>query len=287
MSTETSNTNLLNNVNKYLLEHRDIQSKKLQMRLNVFTKVAKDQYGAIENIKDISGPIESARDIDLINTLIRLKTFATIPVFNTNKELTHIYTIGLWYYWGLPEIVLKFDESIKEKSEYHNMVLNIVLNIIHDKLFAMYHDKILGLNKNINQINFDSEPSDLNINLDNFDIEFNLKRVESDQYMDIKALYMLWFYTYYMEARMNDNSEPLLYPVYQLTINNAEYSKIFTHIIDKLITHAITNKSKDLESDSDSDTESDSGSDSDSESNSELPTIHEQDAENSETENLD
>jgi hypothetical protein len=188
----------------------------------------------------------------------------------------------LWYYWGLPEIVLKFNESIKEKSEYHNMVLNIVLNIIHDKLFTMYHDKLFDSNKNINQINFDSEPSELNINLNNFDIEFKLKRVESDQYMDIKALYMLWFYTYYMEARMDDKSEPLLYPVYQLTINHEEYSKIFTHIIDKLITHAITNKPRDSDSESETDSESDSESDK-----SDLPTIHEHEAEESEPENLD
>lgn len=287
-------SNLLNNSNQYLIKYRNLQAKKLQMRLNVFTKVAIDKFGAINKIKqDHCAPIESQRDIDVIDKLISLETFATIPVFtNDGSAITHFYTIGLWYYWGVPEIVFKFETPLKENTEF----INVVISIIHDKLFAMYSNRIVNQKSSeINRLNFSSEPEKIVLKLENFGVDFKMKRVDNNQYMDIKAMFMLWFYMYYMDAILNEKNEPCLYPVYQINIDNAEYSKTCKIIIDKLLNSAVAKLNTQVVSGTDTDdSDSDTDSDTDSE-DSQLSTINEHQNENhdeqpddkTEIENLD
>lgn len=273
VSNSQIDSNLLNNSIQYLIEYRKLQAKKLQMRLSVFTKVVMDKFGSINKIKqDGCAPIESQRDIDMINKLISLETFATIPVFTSDgTAITHFYTIGLWYYWGIPEIVFKFDTPIRENAEF----INVVINIIHDKLFAVYRDRIVSNKRSdINRINFESEPETLVLNLENFGIDFKMNRVDNNQYMDIKAMFMLWFYMYYMDAIVNEKKEPCLYPVYQINIDSAQYSKTCKLIIDKLLSSAVAK----LNIDQHSETQESSESESDSESeDSRLSTIDEVD----------
>ncbi len=272
-SKPSIDSNLLNNSIKYLMEYRKLQAKKLQIRLKIFTKVAIDKFGSVDKIKqDHSAPIESQRDIDVINKLIGLETFATIPVFTDDgTAITHFYTIGLWYYWGIPEIVFRFDTPLKENTEF----ISVIVNIIHDRLFAMYSNRIVTQKPaDINRINFETEPEKIVLELENFGVDFKMTRVDNNQYMDIKAMFMLWFYMYYMDAINNEKDEPCLYPVYQINIDNAEYSKTCKIIFDKLLNMAVTKSNTD--SQDDTETETGFGSDTESESeDSRLSTIHE------------
>lgn len=234
--------NLLNGSNKQLTEYRNIQSKKLQLRLNIFTKAVKDKFGNFENIKErLSGPVESEKDIELVSRIINLKTFAIIPVFANDTDISHCYTIGMWYYWGLPEIVLNFDKPLTKNIEF----INIIVNIIHDKLFMLLQDKINKNETDINRIDYELEDKEIELKIDSFDLQFNLKRVDDD-YMGIKALFLMWFYMYYMDAIVNNNGEPKLYPVYQISIDNDYYDEVCKKIIDKL-------KNRIVDPDSDSD----------------------------------
>lgn len=235
------NESLLRNSASYLESYRKNQAAKLKMRLNVLKQAAIKKYGSIDNIKSGQGiePIESKIDIDIIERLINVETFVIIPVF-TNSEsstdksdvLTHVYTLGMWYYWGLPEIVITFDKSV---SDYHD-IINILINLIHDELFFKFKDKIVNENNEMLCIDYETISKNIKISLDKFDLSFKLKRICDNAYMDIKAGYMMWFYMYYVDADKDPNGNPKLYPVYQLKISHDDYIDSSKKIINKLKT---------------------------------------------------
>ena len=243
------NKNLLNNSILYLEQYRNNQSNRLKKILNIFIESTTNKFGSIDNIKeDRCLAIESQRDIDMINKLVDLKTFAIIPVFiKDDDSISHFYTMGMWYYWGLPEIVFTFDTPIKENAEF----INVVTNILHDKIFAMYRNRIISSDINtINRINFEAEPEILNIELENFDIDFKMTRIDSNRYMDIQAVFMMWFYMYYMNAELDENKQPCLYPVYQINIGESEYSQKCKILIEKILSSIDKmQKNNDTESD--------------------------------------
>jgi hypothetical protein len=234
---ETKNS-LLNNSMSYLSNYRERQATDLQMRLNLFVKSAVDKYGSIDKIKnDGCSPIDSQRDIMIIEKLIELKTFVTIPVFvqaNENtKTISHFYTIGLWYFWGLPEIVITFEQPITQNAEF----INIVINVIHDKLYAIYRDKLTPHDNDLNSItrlDFLKEPGRIKLRLNNFNIHFIMKRLEPIHYMENNTPFMLWFYMYYMEAQLDTDKQPKLYPVYQIKLNETQFTHVAEKIMDKL-----------------------------------------------------
>ena len=242
--------NLVHNSITYLQTYRNNQAKKLKIRLDVLTKDIIDKYGSINNItSDSCLAIESQKDIDTINKLIELETFVIVPNYTDDNEyITHFYTIGMWYYWGIPEMVFKFDSPIKENAEF----ISLIVNLIHDKVFAMYRSKLITSDiTNINRINYDLEPENIIIELDKFGIDFLMKRVVNNEYMDIKALYMLWFYMYYMDAKIDENNQPCLNPVYIINIGNAEFPQKCKIITDKILYE--TNKIDIIDSEIDSD----------------------------------
>ena len=91
----------------------------------------------------------------------------------------------------------------------------------------------------IKRVDFFSESKNLKLKLDKFDITFRLHRVSTDQYMEMKAMYMMWFYMYYMDAPRDQNNRPSLYPVYRIEINRTEYADICQKIMNKLLHSAI------------------------------------------------
>jgi len=234
--TPTNEESILHDSMNYLESYRKIQSAQLALRLKIFKQSAIAKYGSIDNIKNEGGaPIESKIDIDIIERMINLQTFITIPVYSsTNKNVTHCYTLGLWYYWGLPELVITFEKPI------HNIeFINVFTNIIHDELFFMFKNRIVNKSdKIINRIDYHSERESLNIVLDKFDLEFELKRIKQNDYMDIRVSYMMWFHMYYMDAIMDNKKQPKLYPVYRLSINEANYRSACEKIVTILISRA-------------------------------------------------
>lgn len=249
--------NILHGSVKYLEDFRSLQSKQLKKRLDIFTKMAIDRYGSIENIKSDRGfPIESKYDITLLEELIKLETFVTIPYCeNNNKtEISFFYTIGLWYYWGLPEIIILFDEPISKDMEF----INVIINMIHDEIFFMYRDRIVNNTTNtIDRIDFDKEPNNITLTFDKFDVDFKLKKLQSEKYMKHKTPYMMWFYMYYMDAICDENQQPKLYPVYYLKLNKANFGQLCNKITDKLIENMMVMKKSNDSDDTDTSSVSD------------------------------
>jgi len=255
INRSSTNTNpddtLIRNSMNYLQNYREAQAALLKQRLTVFTNAVIKKYGSLDKLKcDEGSPIESKNDIDIIDRIVKLQTFIMIPIYNSANGITHFYTLGMWYYWGLPEILITFDKPVFENM-YES--INIFTNIIHDELFYMFRNRIVNRvikNKNhtikvsndIHRIDFCSEPDTLKITLEKFDLEFELKRIEQGRYIDIKAVYMMWFYMYYMDAIKDKKNEPTLYPVYELKINEGNYRTACKQIVDVLMTKVMSTK---------------------------------------------
>lgn len=263
MASESDVKFLKGSVN-LLSEYRDKQSKDLSQRLDFFVQAATKKFGSIENIKKTGNePVESEEDIKLIKRIINLKSFAAIPFFSQDgKTITQIYTIGMWYYWGLPEIFIKFEEPVSAKGgiEY----IGILINLIHDTLFDMFKNKIIKDVKNndtINRIDYGSQNKSIYVNLEHFDMSFKLCNVDENDYMDLKAYIMLWFYMYYMTADVDKDGTPKLYPVYRIDIKRKKYSVICKNIAKVLSitreTVSTTTDTSDFD-DSSSDSQNDS-----------------------------
>lgn len=263
----TGSGSLLHNSMNDLEQYRKKQASQLNMRLNIFKQTAINKYGSLDKIENEGGsPLESSIDIEIIEKMINLRTFVTIPIFkntSTGNVVTHCYTLGMWYYWGLPEFMIELDTPINMQTDF----INIITNIIYDELFFIFKNEINNTDSpnNIKRIDFQSEF--INIDLDKFDMKFKLKQIKEENYMDTNTPYMMWFYMYYMEAMTDDENKPKLYPFYQLSINDSDFKSICTKIIDILIEKSFT------ETDSDSsDTETDIGTDIDTDIDTDTDT---------------
>lgn len=233
---EPKNITILNDYSNCMIEFREQQTSLLKIRLNIFIKTAIEKYKSLDNIVEGNcAPVNSNSDVNIINKLIEMKSFITIPIFNRSNSITHFYTIGLWYFWGLPELVIKFTEPIKQNADF----INIITNIIYDKFFEMYKNKITmesnQNNKIINRLDFELEPNQIKLEIDKFNICFNMKKVEHDKYMELNAIFMMWFYMYYMQAPVDKDNQPKLYPIYEIIFNEVEFSEIAKSIMNKLI----------------------------------------------------
>lgn len=225
---------------------REKRAQVLKRRFDIFSKKMENKIVYdVDSIKFV--PISSKSDIDIINKLVELKDHITIPVFNDNM-ITHIYTLGLWYYWGLPEIVIKLEKYPNIKSlRYMNIIIDIVRNELYDK----YIDKIVNeKNRNsIKVIDYEKEPDELAFHINEYDVDLKIKKMKDNEYIEMKTDFMLWFYSFYANVDYDKNGEIKMYPVYMLNLTETELDDILYKIIIKL-----SNKSKtDTDSSSDSD----------------------------------
>lgn len=187
-----------------LLEYRQKQSNKLKERLDVFIKKAIDLYGSVENINHTDTfPISNNKDVELINKMIDSNTFILLPYYDENNVMKGVYTLGLWYYWQLPELIINFEKDIE-----FNLFVNLVVSAIKNKLAECF--------------NIDDKTNDI-IELE----DFVLEKITDEKYMKMTTL--MWFYMYFSDTNV-------LYPIYQIDISNYDYleNKLFDNVLDKL-----------------------------------------------------
>ena len=236
----------MNTLNE-LADFRNKQSKTLETRLQIIKEATIAKHGTYDDIKsDEILPLQSRNDIVLLNKIIDTKDFVIIPVFDDNNNITNAYTIGLWYYWGLPEILFNFTEPVNQNQEF----IHIFINIIKQQLYKKYHNQIVIDSETINRDVFKDESLSTEIVLDikSYDVEYVMKKMENMEYLNKNTTYMFWFYMYYMG---NDDKD-VLYPLYKLDVDKANYTQIEEHIYN-LMVESTTDKINNIELDDESD----------------------------------
>jgi hypothetical protein len=212
--------------------YRLSQSSKLTTRLNIIMQLSESKTN---NDTVTESPITSDTNTQIIQRIINLKTFSIVPIFDkTNQCITHIYTVGMWYYWGMPDILIKFDSHLYKNIGF----VQTLINIIHDLIFSQLKSEIV-LNDSINLIDFKNKHRKININLNNFNsseiLTFNL--VNESEYMDVNIAVLMWFNMYFVDAQKDTKGEPILFPLYRLDLTIDKYEKISNDV-----TNAITDK---------------------------------------------
>jgi hypothetical protein len=206
-----------------ILQFRINQSQKLNTRLHNIKEATIAKHGKYDIKSDDILPLQSETDIMLLNKLIDTKDFVIIPVYDGN-DIIQVYTLGLWYYWGLPELFFIFNEPVKN----NNTFIDIFVNIIKTQLYKQYNNNIVVSNKSINRNIFDISPNEIFLNISEYDMKYTLKKMVDMDYLNKNISYMFWFYMYYMDIKTDNNKEPILYPLYKIDIDN--YSYIENHI---------------------------------------------------------
>ena len=230
-----------------LSDFRNTQSKMLDTRLQIIKKATIDKHGSCNDIKsDEILPLQSINDIGLLNKIIDTKDFVIIPVFDDNSDIIKVYTIGLWYYWGLPEILFDFTEPVKQNQDF----VHIFVNIIKQQLYKKYHNHIVIDNKTINRevFKYDTLPTEIELDLKLYNVEYVMEKMIDMDYLNKNITYMFWFYMYYMDNKEND----VLYPLYKIEVEKANYTQIEKHVYDIMI-EKTTERMVNLEIDDDSD----------------------------------
>ena len=212
--------------------YRLSQSAKLTTRLNIIMQLNESKTN---NESVTESPITTDTNTKVIQRIINLKTFSIVPIFDkTYQYITHVYTVGMWYYWGLPDILIKFDSHLYKNIGF----VQTLINIIHDLIFSKLKSEIVS-NDFINLIDFKTKHHKLNIDLKNFNssetLTFNL--VDDSEYMDINIAVLMWFNMYFVEAQKDEKGDPKLFPLYRLDLTINKYESISNDV-----TNAITDK---------------------------------------------
>lgn len=212
-----------------LSKYKISQSKKLSDKLKTYYEFSIKQFGSLDKIpKDKFNVIDSDRDVEIVQRLIDLKSFIMLPVSNS-KGITHAYTIGLWYYYGLPDLVIQFEDEIEENSEF----IQTIVSIIHDFLFDKFEKVIINeYPDNDDDIIIRHDfTKDINLDLKKFDINLNLTRIDEKHYMNMKCNYAVWFDTFFSKTNEAINDD---YPIYLVKFTKDEYNNFCMKILDSL-----------------------------------------------------
>jgi len=120
-------------------------------------------------------PLSNEDDKLFIENLINIQTYVIIPNYDNNKnKITHFYTVGLWYFHDIPEIVLNIDDF--EDTSENMEIINMIFNILHKNNAQTKDDKLF---------------------IEKYKLTFNFTKIEVDDYLSIKCHFMMWFYMYY------------------------------------------------------------------------------------------
>jgi len=232
-----------------LIEFRNIQSKTLDTRLQIIKEATIKNHGSYADIKsDELLPLQSESDVVLLNKIIDTKDFVIIPVYDNESSITHAYTVGLWYYWGLPEILFDFKEPVKHNQNF----LHIFINIIKLELYKKYHNQIVLDNSSINRdiFSYDTLSDEIILNISNYNVDYILKKMDDIDYLNKHIIYMFWFYMYYMDMGNTKGDDPTLYPLYKINVDETNYTAIEKQIYTSIL-ESSTNGLNELELESD------------------------------------
>jgi hypothetical protein len=234
-----------------IAKYIDHQTDILQKTLDRYVSIATEKYSSIDNIPQNKGePIENKRDIEIIEKLIKVRNYIVIPVYS-KKGITHAYTVGMWYFMGIPDIVINFEEPLDDNHEFIQMIFSIIHDTLSIKLEGLLvNNKTDNISEYIDRLDY---TNDIKLKTPKYKTEFELCKVKEDDYFDINCNYIIWFNSYFMRAatNMNDN-EIMMYPIYEINFSKQEYNNKCALILDSLESYIndlnVVNERKNLSS---------------------------------------
>jgi hypothetical protein len=238
------------------------------------------------------GPLTSAEQIRILESLLEKRTYLLIRTEHT------VHSIGLWLLYGLPELVIDVTDlpaakaqktesnDLDDLDDLNHRVSNavdidssidlesLIRPIVEAHLLrsepaeVSKHGDIYELNRR-----YDQNDQDLTFDSSNETVSLQLRRVSEDEYLSLNAMYLIWFYTYYVRADdnrkimvseedskivdENDGLQYQLYPIYQISVPYNMISKLGQNSVSDLVSRYIDREYDDFSSDSFDDVETD------------------------------
>jgi len=226
---------------KYRKKKSELLEERYQMVRNGVTK----KYGSLDRVpQNGNQPLENKTDQMILEKMIFNKTFAILPYMCDDQYMRSVYTIGCWYYWQIPEIVLHFKENV----EFDSQLVHMIISRIHARLYDRYKETIdQKINHTIDQkINHTIEQT-IDLTIDH-NVRLSLTLVDPDNLIDINTPYMLWFYTFWNHIDPQDDQETAcIYPVYRIDMDSETIDHLKNMFIGNLIDRfeAVVSDSKD------------------------------------------
>lgn len=207
---------------KYRTNKSELLERRYQMVLNGLT----EKYGSFDRVpQNGNQPLENETDKMILEKMIYNKTFAILPYMCDDQYMRSVYTIGCWYYWQTPEIVLHFKENV----ELETGLIHMIIGQIHAKLYDLHKD---ADDQKTNHV-FEQT---IELTIDPYDVTLNLNLIDPDYLIDINTPYMLWFYTFWNHVDPSDNkSASNIYPVYRIEMDRPVIDHLKNMFIGNLI----------------------------------------------------
>jgi len=169
-----------------IILHRDLIIDLMQKIFNSYKSNITDSSGSPNYPSE--GPITSDKDRQIIETIVRTKSYILLKS-DASDAVTHtVYTIGLWLLFGLPELIFVNCTDTTDDAR-----LNTVIGSYVQRFSSNIESSVSRHN---NKIHMTRSYDYGDFALDG--LEF--VRLPEADYLKYDTRYMIWFYSYYMEA---------------------------------------------------------------------------------------
>lgn len=154
-------------------------------------KIYKSYKSNITDSYPTEGPITSDTDCRIVETIVQTKSYILLK--SDTHDTNTIYTIGLWLLFGLPELIFVNCSSATDDTQLNAVIRSYVQHHLTDVVSSVSRH-----NNKIHMVrSYDYGEFALN--------GLKFTRLPENDYLKYDTRYMIWFYSYYMEADANRN----------------------------------------------------------------------------------
>lgn len=186
-----------------------------------------------------NGPIDSQKDVNILDSLIKTKNFILLPNYDSNGKLVYLYTIGNWYYNRIPELLIMVNDNLDGSVNWHDMIWNYLTKTLSNKLFEEYNNNTTKMENN--RIDTFLKEEIVDLSLDNHLLELNLELLPEEKYYEINIGHINWFYMWWTDMTDSkkmvvidendeiklDEDDIIMYPIYKTTINSDNIKELY------------------------------------------------------------
>ena len=170
--------------------HRDLIIDLVQKIVNSYKSNITDESGSPNYPSE--GPITSDTDCQIVETIVRTKSYVLLRSESEESDAVTVYTVGLWLLFGLPELIFVNCTDIDDAR------LNAVITSYVQHFSSNIESSVSRHNNKIRMVR-SYDYGDFTLG------GLDFVRLPEADYLKYDTRYMIWFYSYYMEADANRN----------------------------------------------------------------------------------
>lgn len=218
-------------------EKRELLNRYIKQQMDGLQKLY-DKYS--KQPTNSEGPLRSKKDHRVLKRILASKPedhYVQLFYEPDAKGNIKVHTLGLWLFYGIPELVLNIDAAKSDADDEEKLSdVNIFSKAVIDIYISMAFPRINLETDSDNKVIIKDDYSYRDCMLGIFGTTLKLMRVPEEMYIDHP--HIMWFYTYYKKAdstrnvivsdsdqqviEENDGLEYKLYPILESALDILE-----------------------------------------------------------------